>query len=178
MVIEPAVVSCDSSAQRLPQQLHGKALRSARNLLDQPAGHTKGMLLHAEYAQGGCIADAEGGAQPLALYSCPIGPTCVARSRHQLVGFNQALTFDSVWQVSPLICCATEGICTESVTDMLCWQEQCLPCTPCSAKPWHGMLLAPDNRARRPLAAVYSMVELGGWHGMLLLVLLWCRFSP
>jgi len=37
---------------------------------------------------------------PLVLYSCPVGPTCVARSRHQLVGFTwQADTFDSVWQV-------------------------------------------------------------------------------
>jgi hypothetical protein len=53
--------------------------------------------------QGSCNElDAEGGdgSGSLALYSCPVGPTCVARSRHQLVGFNwQAHTFDSVWQV-------------------------------------------------------------------------------
>jgi hypothetical protein len=48
-------------------------------------------------AQG---ASNDSSAAPLALYSCPIGPTCVARSRHQLVGFNwMANTFDSVWQV-------------------------------------------------------------------------------
>lgn len=46
---------------------------------------------------GGCEGDGSGS---LALYSCPVGPTCVARSRHQLVGFNwQAHTFESVWQV-------------------------------------------------------------------------------
>lgn len=50
--------------------------------------------------QGASSGDAESAARPLALYSCPVGPTCVARSRHQLVGFNwQAHTFDSVWQV-------------------------------------------------------------------------------